>query len=104
MPLFGGVTLSLAGLPCLSSHQWETQHQKCPPAVLGGQTQDRTQVPGMIHLLRQISPWKGARFPNYHSTRVFIKTSWKSSSPPHLHPAQWDGLHWKWTKLHIPFE
>ena len=96
MPLFGGVTLSLAGvtLPLQSLSPRETQHQRCPPAVLGGQTQDRTQVPGMIHLVRQISPWKGVRFPNYHSTRVFIKT-WKSPSPPHLHPAQQDGLHWK---------
>ena len=77
MPLFGGVTLSLAGVtvPLQSLYPREPQHQRCPQAVLGGQTQDRTQVPGMMHLLRQISPWKGDRLPNYHSTRVFSKTS-----------------------------
>ena len=30
------------------------QQRKYHPAVLGGQTQDRTQVSGMMHLLRQM--------------------------------------------------
>lgn len=91
LPLFGVQPSLWLASPCRQSLYPRAKgslappEQKCHPAVWGGQLQDRTQVPGMMHLLRHR---RRLEFQVLRLQSVFILSLLEIPTPTPPPPAQ----------------